>query len=71
MTASRYASVRRSSCRSRLSWPWRSCARRACSSCGSQPPPCARARAWATCSGWVSRSHKSCQTSASSWCAGA
>ena len=48
-----------------------SCSRRACSSCGSHPPPCARARAWAICSGVVSRAQRSCQTTSSSCCAGA
>ena len=51
--------------------PWRSCSRRACSSCGSQPPPCARAKAWAIDPGSVSSAHRSRQTSASSRAAGA
>lgn len=48
-----------------------SCSRRACSSWGSQPPPWARARAWAMCSRAVSRAQRSCQTTSSSCCAGA
>src|SRR5262249_6346157 len=38
MTALKYASVSRSSWRSRCCWPWRNCTRRACRSWGSQWP---------------------------------
>src|SRR4051794_6114393 len=50
--------------------PAPSAARRACKSCGSQCPPCARPRAKRMASGSFSNRHKSSQTSASTCSAG-